>query len=495
MKNYDVVVIGAGLGGLQSAYILAKKGMKVCVLEQNRLLGGCLQTFSRKGTNFDTGFHYVGGLDNGQPLYRLFKYFNLLDLPWHKLDTNGFDEVYFNDKSYMFVNGYDNFCQKMSEYFPNSVNQLNVYTKFLKHVGEDIFDSFSNNPEQNMAGMSLFGKGAYNYLTETISDPILQNVLSGTSPKLSLNKQKLPLYTFAQINSSFIQSAYRLNGGGMQIAQSLANSIEKLGGEVFTNAKVVNLVEQNEKLAIAEIENNEPIQAKYFISNVHPASTIRLAENTSFVRKIYKKRITTLENGFGMFTVNIKLKPGMFKYLNRNVYIHNTDDIWTEGEQLASELPRCVLVSFAVPKNNQEYAENVDLLTPMLWSDVEKFAGTKIGNRGEEYETLKFEKSQQLINLADKYLPGLKNAVENIYTSTPLTYADYTATENGSAFGITKDYDRLVYTLLTPKTPIPNLWLTGQNLNLHGILGVSMTSFFSCAEILGESPSIKMFEY
>jgi all-trans-retinol 13,14-reductase len=39
--------------------------------------------------------------------------------------------------------------------------------------------------------------------------------------------------------------------------------------------------------------------------------------------------------------------------------------------------------------------------------------------------------------------------------------------------------------MLTPKTPIENLLLTGQNLNLHGILGVSMTSFFTCAEIIG----------
>jgi all-trans-retinol 13,14-reductase len=42
-----------------------------------------------------------------------------------------------------------------------------------------------------------------------------------------------------------------------------------------------------------------------------------------------------------------------------------------------------------------------------------------------------------------------------------------------------------MYTILTPKTPVENVYLTGQNLNLHGILGTSMTSFFTCAEILG----------
>lgn len=494
MEKYDVVIIGAGLGGLQCAYILAKSGMKVCVLEQNHVIGGCIQNFVRRSVKFDTGFHYIGGLDDGQPLNRIFKYFGLMDLPWHKLDTNGFDEVVYNGGRYMFVNGYDNFADKMAEYFPHQKQEIKTYTQFLQKVGVEIFDSFDRDPEQNMIGETLFGKSAYQFLTQSITDPVLQNVLSGTSPKLALDKQRLPLYTFAQINSSFIQSAYRIRGGGMQIALKLADNIRQLGGEIITDARVTGLKEEGGIISSVEIANHEPIETKYIISNAHPAATIRLAENTPFIKKIYKKRITSLDNTFGMFTVNIKLKPNTIKYLNRNIYIHQSNDVWTEGEQTIAEQPRCVLVSYAVPDNGSEYAQNIDLLTPMLWSDVQQYQDTTVGHRGQAYEDMKTSKAQQLIDIAEQYVPGIKNAVDAIYTSTPLTYRDYTATENGSAFGIAKDYDRLMYTLLTPKTPIPNLWLTGQNLNLHGILGVSMTSFFSCAEILGKRPSSKMFE-
>ncbi len=495
MEKYDVVIIGAGLGGLQCAYILAKHGMKVCVLEQNRLIGGCIQTFVRKNTKFDTGFHYIGGLDEGQPLNRIFKYFDLMDLPWQKLDTDGFDQIFYRNKSYMFVNGYDRFCDKMSEYFPNSANELKTYTTFLRSVGEGIFESFDRNPEQNLSGDTLFGKNAYQYLTGTISDPVLQNVLSGTSAKLHLDKQRLPLYTFAQINSSFIQSAYRIRGGGMQIAEKLAQSITNMGGIVTTGAKATNLVESNGRISVVEIEGREPIETKYIISNIHPVATLNLAQNTSFIKKIYRKRISSLDNTFGMFTANIKLKPNTLEYLNRNIYIHETDDIWDEGTQTADEKPRGALVSYAVPDNEGRYAQNVDLLTPMLWSDVEQFQDSSLGHRPQQYIELKQKKAEQLIALADKYIKGFANAVESVYTSTPLTYRDYTATQNGSAFGIAKDYDRLIYTLLTPKTPIPNLWLTGQNLNLHGILGVSMTSFFSCGEILGQRPSSSIFNF
>ena len=121
-KRFDVAIIGGGLGGLQCGYILSKKGLEVCILEQNNLLGGCLQSFVRRAgstgkmsdngnmaniAEFDTGLHYVGGLDEGQSLNTLFKYFNLMDLPWQKMDANGFDEVVINGKSYMFANGYD----------------------------------------------------------------------------------------------------------------------------------------------------------------------------------------------------------------------------------------------------------------------------------------------------------------------------------------------------------------------------------------------------
>ena len=69
---YDIVIIGGGLGGLQCGYILAKNGLNVCVLEKNPVLGGCLQSYRRRGAEctleFDSGMHYVGGLDQGQPL-------------------------------------------------------------------------------------------------------------------------------------------------------------------------------------------------------------------------------------------------------------------------------------------------------------------------------------------------------------------------------------------------------------------------------------------
>ena len=184
-----------------------------------------------------------------------------------------------------------------------------------------------------------------------------------------------------------------------------------------------------------------------------------------------------------MFTANIQLKKDSIPYLNRNQYLYKTDDIW--NFHLRRNQVEGILVSYQTPENDSQYAHNIDLLTPMTWEEVEMWENTRIMRRGEDYENLKKKKASECIEIASKRIIGLKESVENLYTSTPLTYRDYTGTTYGSAYGIQKDHSNLMTTMLTPRTPVPNLLLTGQNLNLHGILGVSMTSFLTCSEILG----------
>lgn len=91
---YDVVIIGSGMGSLCCAYILAKEGKSVCVLEKNRQFGGSLQIYSRDKTVFETGLHYIGGLSEGQNLNTYFKYFGLMqELQLQKLDEDGYDVI------------------------------------------------------------------------------------------------------------------------------------------------------------------------------------------------------------------------------------------------------------------------------------------------------------------------------------------------------------------------------------------------------------------
>ena len=483
MEKFDVIIIGSGLGGLECGFILAKNGMKVCVLEQDAQTGGCLRTFRRENMLFDTGFHYVGGLDEGQSLYPFFRYFGLLDLPWRRLDESGFDEVVIGDRSFLMANGHERFTDTLAQAFPHQHQNLKNYTAFLKKVGDHLMDAFTPQHKDEFYTTSLFNRSAYEFLNETIDDPLLRKALSGASLKMELNAEKLPLYVFAQINNSFIESAWRLKGGGGQIADKLAQQIREMGGEVRTHSTVTRMIERNGRLAIVEVNENEQLSAKWMISNVHPAYTLSLIDETKLLRRIYRKRIAALPNTFGMFTANIRLKPNSLPYKNRNIFIHRDDtDLWhiQQGDPLSN-----VLVSYYVPETDEAYSPGIDLLTPMFWNEVEPWKDKPVGRRGEDYVVMKVAATEACIEFVSKQIPELRGCIDKVFTSTPLSYHSYTNTVEGSAYGIQKDYNQPIYTILTPRTPIPNLLLTGQSLNLHGILGVTITSFFTCAEILG----------
>ena len=483
--KYDAVIIGSGLGGLECAHILSKAGMSVLLLERGTQAGGCLQSYRRHGLAFDTGFHYVGGLDKGQSLHSAFRHLGLLRLPWQRLD-NHFDRVTIGNQTFSFAQGYDAFVETLTVAFPAERDALNKYADMLKQCGEQQFDALNPQTEESSVLSRLFETSAYQYLTETFHDPLLINVLCGTSLKMELRKESLPLFTFAHGNGSFIESSWRLKGAGSLIINSLADGIRMHGGEIICNAEVRELVEKDGKLVHAVCSNGEIYEGTIFISNIHPAVTCNLVKQSSRMKKVYRSRITHLENTFGMFTVSLRIKPQTLRYFNWNQYIYKEPDVW--AFHLKNNPVSGVLVSCRIPEDGSKYVQQVDLLTPMNWSECEQWSHTEVGRRGEDYKAMKKRVADECITLAERFIPGLRDRITGCYTSTPLTYRNYTLTPEGSAYGLRKDFRNPMITLLSPRTPIPNLLLTGQNLMLHGLHGVTMTALFTCAEVLGKEP-------
>lgn len=480
--KYDAVIIGSGLGGLECAHILSKAGMSVLLLERGTQAGGCLQSYRRLGLAFDTGFHYVGGLDEGQSLHSAFRHLGLLRLPWQRLD-NHFDRVTIGNQTFSFAQGYDAFVETLTVAFPAERDALNRYADMLKQCGEQQFDALNPQTGESSLLSRLFETSAYQYLTETFHDPLLINVLCGTSLKMELRKESLPLFTFAHGNGSFIESSWRLKGDGSLIVNSLADGIRMHGGEIICNAEVRELVEKDGKLMHAVCSNGEIYEGTIFISNIHPAVTCNLVKQSSRMKKVYRSRITHLENTFGMFTVSLRIKPQTLRYFNWNQYIYKEPDVW--AFHLKNNPVSGVLVSCRIPEDGSKYVQQVDLLTPMNWSECEQWSHTEVGRRGEDYKAMKKRVADECITLAERFIPGLRDRITGCYTSTPLTYRNYT---EGSAYGLRKDFRNPMITLLSPRTPIPNLLLTGQNLMLHGLHGVTMTALFTCAEVLGKEP-------
>lgn len=472
--KYDVVVIGSGFGGLACAQLLSQKGRSVLVLERQIQPGGCIQSYRRQDGAFDTGLHYVGGLGEGQRLNKIFSQLGLMKLPWQRLDPDGFDQVTIGAQTFAYAEGYEHFVDTLAAHFPKQREALRQYTEALQKADDVEFGSND--------AYRLFGISAYQYLTQTFSDPLLVNVLSGTALKMELRRESLPFFTFAHGNSSFIQSSWRLKGDGNLLVNALVGDIRAHGGEILCRSEVEELIEKEGRIVAARCSNGEVYEGDTFISDIYPSQVFAMIKESQALRKLFRRRMSSMENTFGIFTASLVLKPGTLRYFNHNKWVYRQPNVWTFYDEPGTV--GGVMICCRVPESG-DYTTQVDLLTPMPRRLFEQWTDTRVGHRGADYEAMKRQKADECIALAETVIPGLRDMMVNHYTSTPLTYRDYTLTPDGSAYGVRRDCRNLVITMLSPRTPISNLLLTGQNLMLHGLEGVSMTALLTCSELLG----------
>ena len=232
-------------------------------------------------------------------------------------------------------------------------------------------------------------------------------------------------------------SIWRLRGGGKTLADALA-----LGQDIRLRKQVTSV--ENRTVTCAD---GSCFSADAVVSAIHPKALLRLLRDP--VRKAWCTRIETRQDSPGIFTVNVKLRPGALPYINHSIFLSGK-----------------VMIHFGEPAPDGS-ARSLDLLA----FDTGALPQTVMP--GSE----RVSRALSLIHIAAERLPGLPDAVEKYWTSTPQTWERFTGTPGGSAYGICKrgpeDY-------LAPQTPLPWLFLTGQNLGLHGILGTSVSALNTC---------------
>ena len=483
MKS-DVVIIGSGLGGLLCARILSERGLGVTVLERHRVAGGCLQSYSRRGVCLDTGLHYVGGLAEGSRLRSIFDRLGLMRLPWQRLDAEGFDLITIGGETFPFVEGYRNYADTLADRFPKEREALHRYVELMERA-----DSMALGDSEVQ---SLCAVNAYDWLHETFRDELLIDVLSGNMLKTELRRESLPLFSFFHATSSFIGGgAWRLRGCGNDLVGLLVKDIVGMGGRVVTSAQVDELTETGGRITAAHCTNGDTYEAATFISDIHPQQTFALVKESQKLSRLFRRRIDMLGNTCGMLTVSL-LTDGSLPYFNHNRYVYSGPVAWQQPfptGKFTDGVDR-VLVSCMAPHLPSRLCPTppvVDLLTPVPLTLFEQWGESRVGHRRYGYDLLKNHLADQCLQLAATVVPGLAEAVTARYVSTPLTWRDYTLTPGGSAYGLRKDSRQPLLTMLSPRTPIGNLLLTGQNLMLHGLEGVTMTALQTCEAVNGET--------
>ncbi|MBP5508806.1 MAG: NAD(P)/FAD-dependent oxidoreductase [Prevotella sp.] len=485
MSKGKVVIIGSGLGGLSCGVVLAKNGYDITVLEQGAQIGGCLQCFTRQNAKFETGMHFVGSATKGQTLDRLMNYLEIRkDIRLAELDRTGYEVISLNGNLYKYANGREAFIKQMSDYFPHQhENLVRFYDLVDRVAGASSLHSLKYAETDAAINTEYQLRSINNVIDSIITDPLLAKVLVGNLPLYAAEKDKTPFSTYAFIMDFYNQSAFRIVGGSDSVARSMQQTIQRYGGRVLKRHQVTRIVCDDTHAVGVEVNGSQFIEADIVISDAHPMRTLELIDS-KIIRPVFRKRINSMPQTVGGFSVYLEFKDATVPYMNYNYYGYNQGTPWGCERYDENTWPKGFLYMHFCQDNTPVFAKTGVVLSYMQMDEVRRWMGTQVGKRGQDYEDFKNRKSELLLNSLECHFPGIRHSIKNIYTSTPLTYQNYTGTQDGSMYGIAKDVCLGSAGRVPHKTRIPNVFQTGQNINSHGMLGVLVGTIVTCSELL-----------
>ncbi len=486
----SVVIIGGGLGGLFTGAILAKEGFAVTILEKNGIIGGGLQSFTRFGEVFDTGMHVIGGMQEGGNVRRICEWLGIWDKVRIKdTDPENIDRIYFSEdsKTYRIAKGRDGYIESLGADFPAQVENLRAYVDALYALSSEV-DLFylRPSPEYMRVHSEEFQMSASGFIAKYIDDPRLRSVVAYLNPLYGGREGITPAYVHALISVLYIEGSSKFAGGSILFADTLRDFIEEHGGRVIASDAVRSVHSEGKTVTGVTTVSGVSYTADCYISSIHPCALFDLLDDRSLFIKSYRDRLNSLPNSYSAFTLNIKLRKGTFRYLNYTMYyVTRYDAIWKSGE--LEKWPYGFLFTTPPEIGQGEYAGKMIVTVPMCWKAVEKWADSTIGHRSEEYVRWKEECAGKLFCCLEEVFPGFRDCVEDFNTASPLTIRDFYGVKEGTIYGFSKDCRNLALSQVPVVTKARNLLLTGQNCNLHGFCGVTLTAISTCEAILGRN--------
>lgn len=487
------VVIGSGLGGLATAAVLAREGYEVTVVEQSHRVGGCLQCFSREGSRFETGMHFVGSLDEGQVLRHYLNYLGIWErLKFDRLDTQGYDVVGLRGERFAFANGHGPMVEALATRFPHEREGLRRFWQLADSVAQS--SPYYRLPDAHgeartkggdFPSFRLFSTSVDEVLESVIGDELLREVLMGNISLYAARRGVTPFSTCAFIANFYNNSAFRVVGGSETIADALVEVMVGAGGTVRTNSRVLKVRCSEGRAQGVVLEDGTCLPADLVVSDVHP-SQLKDWFDEHELRPVYHSRIGTMANTTSAFSLFLKFKPQSMPYMNHNYYGFACPSPWDMASYTEADWPRGYLYMHHCHQLHPQWADSGVVLAYMSVDELAEWRDTLTGRRGSSYEDFKRRKAMRLLAAVEKDFPGIGSQIASYYTATPLTYRDYTLTPEGSMYGLERDVKRGLAGRVDYRTKIPNVLLVGQNINAHGMLGVLVGVLKVCGHILGD---------
>ena len=490
------IIIGGGLGGLVSGALLAKEGYKVTVLEKNAIIGGGLQSFKRQGVDFPTGMHVFGGFSPTGQLRKIFNYLGIMDrLSIQPMDEEGYDVVTVleDGATYCIPKGKEQYINYLGELFPAEKDHIRAYIDklFALSEEEDLF-YLRERPSQMFMTVSEDAILPYDELMDRyIADTKLKGLLTYLTPLFGGVAGTTPAFMHALLNVLHIAGTFQFIGSSQQMADLLKEVIEKAGGRVLANEEVVSIEVEDQRVKQVVTKKGHTYSAEGYISDVHPDVLLQLVGEKVFPVS-FKKRLQSIPETFSSFKVYIKFKEKAFPYFNHIGYCLSKYDPKYDLKTLRQEeWPRNVMYYTPTIENQGEYAESMVVIGEMDYAWTKPWEETLTGRRGEDYQAWKQKMTEQVLDYMEQLYPDIRSKVDFVMASSPLTIRDYYGNKEGSNYGFLRDGHNIMLSQMSVFTKVKNLFLTGQNVNIHGLCGVSLTAIQTAEAFVGDNVIVR----
>ncbi len=489
--NKRIIIIGGGVGGLFTGALLAKNNCEVVVLEKNAIAGGGLQCFRRHGDLFETGMHILGGFQEGGCLNRICSYLGVMDkLSIRPSDDDAIDSITYlaeGRKEYRIPHGKEAFTRYFTSEFPQESEGIQAYVEALYRMADEI-DLFNlRRPSMGYVDHGpKFLMAADELIASYVKDERLRDVLAYMNPMYGGVKGHTPAYIHAMINVLYIEGSCQFNDGGQQLADALGEVIRQHGGSVVTGDGVEHIQVEDRMVKCVVTRKGRTYRGDMYISDIHPVSLLQLTGEDAFPPS-FRNRLYEIPNSCSAFIVFLKFKEGQVPFVNHpRYYQEHYGQVWHHAEHCdAADWPQGFMYITPPSREQGPFASRMTVNCLMSFDEVRCWEDTTVGHRGAEYEEWKARNVQRVMAKLEQLHPGISESVEYSFAASPLTIRDYYGVKDGSLYGYQHDCQNMMLSQIHIATKVRNLLLTGQNIYLHGICGVPLTSIVTAEALLG----------
>lgn len=509
MADWDVVVIGSGIGGLSAAVGLSNLGKRVLVLEQHYLPGGWTHSFSLEGHKFSPGVHYIGQLNEGGRTREIFEGLGVgADLEFLELNPDGYDHIVFEDETFDIPAGLQKYIARLIERFPEERSGIKRYFTLMQNVDRGL--SMAADAKGILDKLKLLFtapaivfnglKPASEVIDRFVSDVKLKAILESRAGDHGMMPSRVPFALHVAIEAHYWNGGWYPKGGAAAIPKAFISRLKQNGGEIRMRTKVDHILLEgsgaNRRAAGVQLDNGQQIRAETVLSNADAWITYNNLIGKQNLSEKTAARISQLEPSVSSLSLYLAtdldidalgLDSGNYWILN-DPSVDATYEL-SHRDELAAEgpFPGGFLTVTTRKDSSKMHAglHTMEAFVFVSYAAFERWQQSSTGDRPEDYEAYKAKLTQRMLSMISRVVPGIENHLKLCELGTPLTNVHYCNGYRGNIYGTAKSKSQIGSGALPVTTEIAGLFHCGQSTAAHGVLGAMATGVIAAEQIAG----------